>query len=244
MLFVVFLIFLWLYNKHKIKKDGIYFVLIILIYRPSDSCVFNDLAVTARHLLDHRVSYPHVSLERRIDIERIAILDIDAHHGYGTQVLLADDQRVLTFSIHDRSRSPSGRHADDLERHIFNAPLESGAGDEELVDQVAMFVGVAGIFLPDLVMIAMGADGHVDDPMSTLEYSLDGMVDSVRFVRKSFTQTPILLAGAGGYLPDSVTPEAWARMALAVGQPVAPGDEAFCILDGFPYDPHADGGPC
>ena len=101
-----------------------------------------------------------------------------------------------------------------------------------------MFVGVADILCPDLIVIAMGADGHAEDPLSTLQYSTDTLAESVRFVRRSFKGTPILLGDAGGYLPDSATPEPWARMALAAAQPVAAADEAFCVLDGFPYDPH------
>ena len=206
--------------------------------RSSGFCVFNDLAITARHLLDHQFTYWHHVWQREVTIKRIAILDIDAHPGDGVETLLKDDQRVLTFSIHDRSIFPGTGIDDDLDRHVFNVPLEPGAGDYELFDQVAMFVGVADMFCPDLIVIAMGADGHAEDPLSTLQYSTEMLVESVRFVRRSFKETPILLGGAGGYLPDSVTPDAWARMALAAAQPVAKGDEAFCILDGFPYDPH------
>ena len=60
----------------------------------------------------------------------------------------------------------------------------------------------------------MGADGHRTDPLSTLTYSVDGMVEAVRRGQARVPGLPILLGGAGGYQPDDVTPEVWARMAL------------------------------
>jgi hypothetical protein len=74
----------------------------------------------------------------------------------------------------------------------------------------------------------MGADGHETDPLSSLTYTIEGMVKAVRNVRRAYPEVPILLGGAGGYQPDDVTPEAWARMALAVATPVAAND-TYCV---------------
>jgi acetoin utilization protein AcuC len=170
-------------------------------------CVFADFAITARQLLDDPNS----------GVDRIAILDIDAHHGDGTEVLLLDEPRALTFSIHDRTIFPGTGHADSPERCAYNEPLAAGSGDAQLDAGVARFAEVAGELAPDMIFIAGGADGHVDDPLSTLRYSISGMEAAVRRVRRAFPEVPILLGGAGGYLPDTVTPEAWARMAVCVG---------------------------
>lgn len=169
----------------------------------SGFCVFADLAVTA------------VSLLRSGRVRRIAILDIDAHHGDGTQVLLGEEPRVLTFSVHDRTIFPGTGHADEPELGIYNEPLSRGSGDAELQAAVSRFVRVAEEFTPDLILIAMGADGHAADPLSTLRYSVDGLACAVGAVRRAFGGLPILLGGAGGYRPDDETPEAWARMAVA-----------------------------
>ena len=77
------------------------------------------------------------------------------------------------------------------------------------------FIELAVDFGPDVVFVAMGADGHADDPLSTLEYSIDGMAGAVSRVREAFGAKPMLLGGAGGYQPDTATPQAWAHMALA-----------------------------
>ena len=190
----------------------------------SGFCVFNDFAIAARHVLrsPRRVYCPATKSMRRVG--RIAILDIDAHHGDGTEVLTRDSQRIFTFSIHDSSIFPGTGRDDDPAVHAFNRPLPAGSGDDALDDAVSDFVLFADRFGPDMIFIAMGADGHVSDPLSTLTYSIDGMVQAVRNVRRAFPDLPILLGGAGGYQPDDMTPEVWARMALAAATPVHDGD--------------------
>ena len=176
----------------------------------SGFCVFADFVITSRHLLDDPNS----------GIDRIAILDIDAHHGDGTEVLLLDELRSLTFSIHDRTIFPGTGHADHPGNRAYNQPLAAGAGDVELAQGVERFVDLAREFDPQMIFIAMGADGHVEDPLSSLRYSIPGMEAAVSRVRVIFPDHPILLGGAGGYLPDTVTPMAWARMALAAAMHV------------------------
>jgi acetoin utilization protein AcuC len=171
----------------------------------SGFCVFADFAITAHHLLD----------DPRSGIDRIAILDFDAHHGDGTEALLIDEPRALTFSIHDRTIFPGTGLGDSPDHQAYNEPLAAGSGDEELAAGVERFIGLAREFEPDMVLIAMGADGHDEDPLSSLRYSIAGMESTVSQVRLGFPDMPILLGGAGGYLPDSVTPEAWVRMTLA-----------------------------
>lgn len=174
----------------------------------SGFCVFADFAITARHLLDDPDS----------GVDRIAILDIDAHHGDGTEVLLLDEPRALTFSIHDRTIFPGTGHTDLPEKCAYNQPLAARAGDVELAQGVGRCVDLARRFAPDMIFIAMGADGHDEDPLSSLRYSIPGMEAAVSQVRLASPELPILLGGAGGYLPDTVTPLAWVRMALkAIG---------------------------
>ncbi len=169
----------------------------------SGFCVFNDFAISARHLLDQG------------SVQRIAILDIDAHHGDGTEALLLGESDVLTFSIHDRTIFPGTGHEDLPAYAAFNEPLAAGSGDVELLAGVKRFIELAVDFGPDVVFVAMGADGHADDPLSTLEYSIDGMAGAVSRVREAFGAKPMLLGGAGGYQPDTAPPQAWAHMALA-----------------------------
>ena len=197
-------------------------------HHSSGFCVFNDFAIAARHVLrsPRRVYCPATKSMRRVS--RIAILDIDAHHGDGTEVLTRDSQRIFTFSIHDSSIFPGTGRDDEPGVHVFNRPLPAGSGDDALEDAVDDFVLFADRFRPEMIFIAMGADGHASDPLSTLTYSIDGMIQAVGNVRRAFPDLPILLGGAGGYRPDDITPEVWARMALAAATPV-PDDDTFFV---------------
>lgn len=176
--------------KHHAQRD-----------RSSGFCVFADFALAAKVA---------VAAGRRV-----AILDIDAHHGDGTESLLSPEDSVLTFSVHDRTIFPGTGREDDPAHHAYNQPLAAGSGDVELRTAAERFIGLAKNFGADLVLIAMGADGHRTDPLSTLQYSVEGMDATVRAVRLALPDLPFLLGGAGGYQPDDVTPAVWARMALA-----------------------------
>jgi acetoin utilization protein AcuC len=164
--------------------------------RSSGFCVFADFAIAA--ILASRRGY------------RVAILDIDAHHGDGTENLCADDPNILTFSVHEENIFPWTGLVDDPERNIYNQPLKAGDGDVELFFAVDRFNQVAREFKPDLIFIAAGADGHRDDPLANLNYETGGFFKALGNLRFAFPSTPVLMGGAGGYKPDDATPAMWA----------------------------------
>jgi acetoin utilization deacetylase AcuC-like enzyme len=81
------------------------------------------------------------------------------------------------------------------------------------------FIDQANNFKPDLIFIACGADGHREDPLSSLEYSVAGYSSVAKLIRKHYSDTPILMGGAGGYLPDTRTPEVWVGFAAELSWP-------------------------
>lgn len=180
--------------KHHAQRD-----------RSSGFCVFADFALAARGAVARGA--------------RVAILDVDAHHGDGTEALTRDEPEILTFSIHDGTIFPGTGHADASEEHVYNQPLAAGSGDAELLAGVERFLLLCNEFRPDVIMIAMGADGLEGDPLSTLRYSIEGLAGAVRSVRCAWPAVPMLLGGAGGYRPDDLTPDAWVAMALAAVAP-------------------------
>jgi acetoin utilization deacetylase AcuC-like enzyme len=52
-------------------------------------------------------------------------------------------------------------------------------------------------FKPDLIFVACGADAHLKDPLTSLEYSIEGYVEAAKALREKFPSTPILMGGAG-----------------------------------------------
>ena len=174
----------------------------------SGFCIFADFALAADIATkDHGL--------------KVAILDIDAHHGDGTENLTADNPMVLTYSVHEKGIFPGTGNESQPEKHIFNAPLvtkqserDLGKGDDALIHAVSDFIQKTNEFKPDLIFIACGADGHREDPLSSLEYSVDGYRSVAKLIRTHYSDTPILMGGAGGYLPDTRTPEVWAGFAV------------------------------
>jgi acetoin utilization protein AcuC len=182
--------------KHHAQRD-----------HSSGFCVFADFALAA-------------CIASKDYGKRVAILDIDAHHGDGTENLTADNLQVLTFSIHEKGIFPGTGNEDDAESNVFNFPLsiETGKGDAALQTGIALFLELTQSFKPDLIFIASGADAHKDDPLSSLQYSVNGYKAAAKQIRNVYPGLPILVGGAGGYLPDTKTPEVWANFAHEISK--------------------------
>jgi acetoin utilization protein AcuC len=173
----------------------------------SGFCVFADFALAA-------------DIATKDFSKKVAILDFDAHHGDGTENLTAGNPNVLSFSIHEKGIFPRTGNNSMAEKLVYNYPLgaegtegEIGKGDEALLRGVAEFCRLADEFNADFIFVAAGADGHVEDPLSSLQFTIAGYKAVAKYLRKKFPNTPILVGGAGGYLPDSRTPEVWAGFA-------------------------------
>lgn len=140
------------------------------VMRPMGFCLFNNVAITARHI------------ERRYDVERIAIVDFDVHHGNGTQDAFEDDPRVLFVSIHQHPSTlyPGTGHDHEVGHgpgrgYTLNIPMNPGTGDDAYArafDQ--RIVPTLDRFRPQVLLISAGFDAHVDDPLAHIELTDDG----------------------------------------------------------------------
>ena len=181
----------------------------------SGFCIFNDFAIAA-------------DIATKDYGRRVAILDIDAHHGDGVENLTADNPMVLTYSIHEKGIFPGTGNEDHPKKNVYNFPLVSknanlnsrGKGDNALRYGVEQFIDKLDAFKPDLIFITCGADGHKEDPLSSLEYSVEGYVAIAQLLRLHYPNMPMLFGGAGGYLPDTRTPEVWGRFAYELAIPI------------------------
>jgi len=125
-------------------------------------CVFNNVAIGARHALRAR------------RLERVLIIDWDVHHGNGTQDAFWTDGAVLQFHTQERGIYPgsgkeSERGAGAAEGRILNFPLGRGSGIEVFTKLYAeRLAPAAREFKPQLIMISSGYDAHADDPLGGL----------------------------------------------------------------------------
>jgi acetoin utilization deacetylase AcuC-like enzyme len=122
-------------------------------------CIFNNVAVAARHALDAH------------GLERVAIIDFDVHHGNGTEDIFAHDPRVLMVSTFQHPFYPySG--TEDPACNMVNVPLRAGAGSKQFRAAVseAWLPALEG-FRPQLLVISAGFDAHAEDDMAMLSFT-------------------------------------------------------------------------
>jgi acetoin utilization protein AcuC len=158
-------------------------------------CFFNDPVLGILAMLDH-------------GLERVAYVDLDAHHGDGVQDAFHDDDRVLTISVHEDRRWPKTGPLDDRAGGLArNLPVPTGLNDSEFALLVTRaVVPLVDRFFPDALVIQTGADGLADDPQAKLELSNRALWDAVAALLP--TAPRVLLVGGGGYNPWSVA-RAW-----------------------------------
>ncbi|HXI30507.1 MAG TPA: histone deacetylase [Vicinamibacterales bacterium] len=146
-------------------------------------CPFNDVAIAVR-VLQHR------------GIERVAIVDLDVHHGNGTAFIFESDPRVFTFSMHQQHNYPMWKP-----RGSLDVGLPDGAHDAAYLAALERALPAVLAHRPECVFYLAGADPYEDDQLGGLRLSKDGLrardrmvVDAVRGA-----SAPLVVTLAGGY---------------------------------------------
>jgi acetoin utilization deacetylase AcuC-like enzyme len=118
-------------------------------------CLVNNVAIAARYA------------QKKYDIERVAIIDFDVHHGNGTQDIFWDDTSVLYASSHQMPLFPgTGALSETGSGNIFNAPLSEGDDSYHFREAYeSRILPAVADFEPDLVIISAGFDAHARDPL-------------------------------------------------------------------------------
>lgn len=141
-------------------------------------CLFNNVGVAARY-----------AQKQYKEIDRVAILDWDVHHGNGTQGIFYDDPSVFYFSMHQYPWYPgTGSRAETGQGrgrgYTLNVPLRALT---RTTDQRRAFDSaiedIASNFTPDLIIISAGFDAHISDPLGQLLLSDDDFVQMTRVVK-------------------------------------------------------------
>lgn len=161
------------------------------------SCYLNNAAAAAAHL-------------RANGVGRVAVVDIDAHHGNGTQAIFWDDPDVFYGSLHvdpaDGWFPHTVGHADEIDSTGTNSnvPVPAGSGDVEWVAALDHLLATVRRFHPEALVVSLGVDAAGADPNSPLQVTADGFVAAGQ--RLSDLAVPSVLVHEGGYVLDTIAP--------------------------------------
>ena len=174
---------------------------------------------------------------RRMGVQRIAYVDIDAHHPDGVEHAFAGDGDVLMISIHEQNRWPfTGALTDAGVGNCFNLPVPAGLNDSEMRAALqGLILPRLAEFAPQVVILQCGADALSEDPLSRLTLSNNAHWAVVAALRDFAPR--LLVLGGGGYNPWSVGrcwAGVWATLVGAAIPEVLP-DAAQAILRGLSW---------
>jgi len=131
-------------------------------------CLFNNIALAAAYA---RTEY---------HLDRIAIVDVDLHHGNGSQAAFYDDPHVLYISSHQYPYYPGTGAFDEIgsgegRGFTVNFPLPAGTGDDTFGSIYAGIVApILEQFQPELILVSAGFDAYYKDPLGDLEVTSGG----------------------------------------------------------------------
>lgn len=155
-----------------------------------DFCIFNNIAVGAAHA---RQTY---------QLERVAIVDFDVHHGNGTEDIFREVPEVLLCSMFQHPFYPY-TGADAVSEHIVNAPLPAGTNGQAFRAVVEThWLPRLEEFQPELILVSAGFDAHVEDDMAGLclvEQDFAWVTREIRKIADKYAQGRIVSTLEGGY---------------------------------------------
>ncbi|MEM9508439.1 MAG: histone deacetylase [Cyanobacteria bacterium P01_E01_bin.35] len=154
----------------------------------SGFCIFNDLAIASRVLLQQGV------------VNKILIVDCDVHQGDGTAFIFQADPRVFTFSMHCEANFPGKKQQSDLD-----IPLPVGLDDDGYLQILANHLPMLlSEVKPDLVLFDAGVDIHVSDRLGKLSLTDWGIYRRERMVLSTCKAGgyPVASVIGGGYSKD------------------------------------------
>lgn len=136
--------------------------------RPGGFCLFNNVAIGARHLIDRR------------GLPRVMILDLDAHHGNGTQRAFWGTDRVLYASVHRRAGFPGTGGAEEAgegagEGATVNVPVDGPLEEAGLTAALdRLFLPVGRRYRPAFLLVSLGFDLYPGDPVGRMRVGARG----------------------------------------------------------------------
>jgi acetoin utilization deacetylase AcuC-like enzyme len=163
-------------------------------------CLFNNVAIAAAAL-------------RAEGVARVAIVDIDVHHGNGTQAAFYADPTVLYASSHQFPYYPGTGVLDEVgtgpgRGFTVNVPLEAGATDADFERAyVDIILPAVESFAPDAMLVSAGFDAHERDPLAGMRMTTAGYARLIALLDEAASKTcgrRLALVTEGGYHLDAL----------------------------------------
>ena len=164
-------------------------------------CIFNNVSITAQYL------------RSRYQLNRILVLDFDAHHGNGTQEVFYDTDEVLFVSLHQRGIFPFSGEAGETGAgnglgYTINVPVFPQFGDAEYTFLLGRILqSVVEQYLPQIILVSAGYDGHRDETISGTLLSTE-WYGQITAMLKQYAHEAcgdrLLMVLEGGYNPLSL----------------------------------------
>lgn len=164
-------------------------------------CLFNHVAIAALHA------------QSQYNLERVAIVDFDVHHGNGTQDIMTGRDGIFYISTHQSPLYPgTGFTSENLNNNILNIPLQGGTGHTTYMDIFNEEVLPAlNAWRPQLLLVSAGFDAHAQDPLAGLAFTdetYQWLGKTLKSVANEHCGGKLLSVLEGGYnldvLPGSV----------------------------------------
>lgn len=153
-------------------------------------CLFNNIAIATQKLVNEG--------------KKVFLLDIDGHHGNGTQDIFYNSKDVLYCSIHQEGTYPYTGFPIETGKgegfgYTINFPIEAGKGDKEFLERIDKAIIKAKEFKPDVIGVSVGLDGYEKDRLLELKYTRHAFYECAYRLKKSFRKTPVFAVLEGGY---------------------------------------------
>jgi acetoin utilization deacetylase AcuC-like enzyme len=173
-------------------------------------CLFNNVAIAAEYARQH------------YQLERIAIVDFDVHHGNGTQACFARQPQVLYISSHEMPQYPGTGYATETGvGNIINIPFRAGEAGAALRDKYQALVFPAlEAFQPQLLLLSAGFDAHENDPLAGLAWVEDDyrwLTEALVDVAARHCQGRVISVLEGGYNIKDLAMSAAAHVRVLMG---------------------------
>lgn len=182
-------------------------------------CLFNNVALTAEYLC------------RVYGLRRILIVDFDIHHANGTQEIFYDSREVFVLSIHQKDLFPFSGDPEDMGTeqglgYSLNLPVHAQFGDHEYTYLLGRILqGVVEQYLPQIILVSAGYDGHVDDSISSTSLTtgwFGAVTNMLRFHAANVCENRLLYVMEGGYNPASLSASVMATIDALLDKKVQP----------------------